>query len=155
MIQRIQSIYLLFAGLLIAALYLFPIVHTVYAGVIPVNIRVTGIYQDAGGAQIHTQTFLALTIVTAIIALLPIGVIFLYKNRKQQLALCYSTLLVILGYSFWVAQTVKDAVPGAAIHTNNYGIGLFLTPISILLMFVAIRSIKNDERLVRSADRLR
>lgn len=155
MIQRIQSIYLLFAGLLIAALYLFPILNTVYTGVIPVNVRVTGVYQDAGGQQMHTVTFVALTAVTALVALLPVGVVFLYKNRKQQIALCYSALLVILGYSFWVAQTIKNVINGAAIHPNNYGIGLFLMPISILMVFLAIRAIRADERLVRSADRLR
>lgn len=155
MIQRIQSIYLFIAGLLIAALYLFPILHTVYAGVIPINVRVTGVYQDAAGQQMHTQTFVALTAVTGIIALLPIVIIFLYKNRRQQIALCYSVFLVLLGYSVWIYETVKNVIPGAAVKTINYGIGMFETPLSMILILLAIRAIRNDEKLVRSADRLR
>lgn len=155
MIQRVQSIYLFFAGLLIGALYLFPILHTVYAGIIPVNLRVTGVYQDASGAQLHTQIFVALTAVTAIIAILPIVIIFLYKNRKQQVAMCYSALLVIIGYCFWVGETIEGVVQGAHVRTFNYGIGLFLPIVSIMLVILAIRAIKNDEKLVRSADRLR
>lgn len=155
MIQRIQSIYLLLAGLLIGALYLFPILHTVYAGIIPVNVRVTGVYQDAAGSQMHTEVFIALTVVTAIIAILPIVIIFLYKNRKQQVAMCYSALLVIVGYCFWVGETVEHVVQGAHVKTINYGIGMFLPVVSIILVFLAIRGIRNDEKLVRSADRLR
>ncbi|WP_462266714.1 DUF4293 domain-containing protein [Mucilaginibacter sp.] len=155
MLQRVQSIYLFVAGLLIGGLYLFPILNTVYTGIIPVNVGVTGIYQNAAGAQIHTRTFLALTIVTAIIAILPILIVFLYKNRKQQIALCYSALLVIIGYSFWVGETIHEVVPANAIRTVNYGIGMFLVPISIVLVILAIRAIKSDEKLVRSADRLR
>ncbi len=155
MIQRIQSVFLLLAGLFIAALYLFPMLHTVYAGVIPINIFVTGIYQDAGGEQIHTQTFLALTAVTGLIALIPVVILFMYKNRRQQIALCYSAILVMVGYSFWVSQTVKNAIQQAPIHTANYGIGMLLAPLSILFILLAIRSIKSDERLVKSADRLR
>lgn len=155
MIQRIQSIYLFLAGLLIGALYLFPILNTVYAGVIPLNIRVTGVYQDAGGAQMHTQVFVALTAVTGIIALFPIALIFLYKNRKQQVALCYSALLVIIGYCFWAGETVEHVVEGAHVRTFNCGVGLFLPLVSIILVILAIRAIKADEKLVRSADRLR
>jgi hypothetical protein len=155
MIQRKQSIFLLLAGLAIFALFLFPFVHNVLIGGKLVDIKVDGIYSDISGTPIHTQYFMALNIATAIIGLLPIGLIFLYKNRKQQIALGYSTLLVIIGYSFWMSQTVKKVMGDTQIDSSNWGIGLFLSSVSIVFLLVAVRAIKSDEKLVKSADRLR
>src|ERR1700743_3231050 len=155
MIQRIQSIYLLLASLVIFALFLFPLVHNVYVDGVPSTIKVTGIFQDAGGAQAHTQSFIALIAATAIVAIIPLILIFLYKNRKQQRMLGYVYILVIFGYSFWMAQTVKSFTGGAELTTNNFGIGALLSTVSIILVLGAAKAIQRDENLVKSADRLR
>jgi hypothetical protein len=155
MLQRIQSIYLLLASLVMFALFLFPLVHNVYVDGVPSTIKITGIFQDVNGAQAHTQTFIALIAATAIVAMLPLILIFLYKNRKQQMMLCYIYILVVFGYSFWMAQTVKSFTGGADLTTNNFGIGMLLSSISIVLMIFAAKAIQRDEKLVKSADRLR
>lgn len=156
MLQRIQSIYLLAASLVLFALYFFPLAHNVYVNNATVTIMVTGIFQDVNGAQKNIESFTALTAITAVVALIPLVIIFLFKNRKQQLAFCYGTILVLFGYSFWMAQTVKKAVgEGVQLDTHTMGIGLFLTSISIIMLLLATKGIKNDEKLVKSADRLR
>ena len=155
MLQRIQSIYLLLASLAIFALFLFPLAHNVYISNKPVTIAATGIYEDVNGQQVQTQSFLALTIVTVIIALVPLVIIFLYKNRKQQIALCYSALLVIIAFSYWMAQTVKGKMGAIQLDTHNWGIGLFASSASIIFISLAISAIKRDDKLVKSADRLR
>ena len=155
MLQRIQSIYLFLASLVLFALFLFPLVHNVYVDGKPLTIMVTGVFQDANGQQAHTQYFVALTAATVIVGLIPLIIIFLYKNRKQQIALCYSAILVIIGYSFWTAQEVKKVMGSVQIDTHNWGIGLLLGSISILLIVLALKAIQRDEKLVKSADRLR
>jgi len=155
MLQRIQSIYLLLAGLALLSLFLFPLVHNVYVNNKPVTIMVTGVFQDVNGRQEHTEFFVALAVATGIIAFLPIIIIFLFKSRKQQVALCYSVMLVIIGYSFWMAQTAKKVMGEIQIDTHNWGIGLFLSSISLLFILLAIKAIQRDEKLVKSADRLR
>ena len=155
MIQRIQSVYLLFASLGIFALFLFPLVHNVYVAGVPSTIKVTGIYQDANGAQAHTESFIALIAATAIVAILPLILILLYKNRKQQAMWCYTYIVVIFGYSFWIAETVKSYTGGVSLNTNNFGIGALLSSISIVLVLMAAKAIQRDEKLVKSADRLR
>ena len=155
MLQRIQSIYLLLASLVVFALFLFPLAHNIYVEAKPINLMVTGVYQDVNGTLVHTEDFLALTVVTAIIGIIPIIIIFLYKNRKQQIAFSYGTILVIIGYSFWVAQTAKAVTGGVTLDTKNFGIGLFLCPAAILLLIMAIKGIQRDEKLIKSADRLR
>jgi len=155
MLQRIQSVYLLLASLAIFALFLFPLAHNVYVNGVPINITVMGSYIDAGGQQVLKDHFAALTAVTAIVGIIPLIVIFLYKNRKQQITLCYSTILVIIGYSFWLAQSAKTVTGGVTLAPANFGIGLFLCPFSILLLILAIKGIQRDEKLIKSADRLR
>jgi hypothetical protein len=155
MLQRIQSAWLLLASLVIFALFLFPLVHNVYVAGIPSTIKVTGIVQDANGAQAHTESFIALIAATAVVAIVPLVLIFLYKNRKQQVMLCYVYILLIFGYSFWVAQTVKSYTGGATLNTNNFGIGALLSSVSIVLVLLAAKAIQRDEKLVKSADRLR
>ena len=132
MLQRIQSIYLLFASLALFALFLFPLVHNVYFNGRPVTVMAIGIYEDLNGKQTHTEFFTLETIITSIIAILPVLLIFLYKNRKQQIYLGYLT-----------------------INTQNWGIGLLLSSISIIFMILATKAIQRDDKLVKSADRLR
>jgi hypothetical protein len=155
MLQRIQSVYLLFASLILFSLFLFPLVHNVYVAGVPSTIKVTGIFQDLNGAQVHTQTFVALIAATAVVAIIPLILVFLYKNRKQQILLCYVYIFIIFGYSFWTAQAVKTATDGANLNTNNFGIGALLSSISIVLVLIAAKAIQRDEKLVKSADRLR
>jgi len=155
MLQRIQSVYLFFASLLIFALYLFPLMHSVYINGVPSTIKVTGVYQDANGALVNSQSFVALIAVTAIVALIPLVIIFLYRNRKQQITFCYLAILVLFGYSFWLSQTVKNVIGSATVGFANYGIGVLLVSIAIVLLLMAVKAIQKDEKLVRSADRLR
>jgi hypothetical protein len=155
MIQRIQSVWLLLASLVILALFLFPLVHNVYVGGVPSAIKVTGIYQDVNGVQANTQSFIALIAGTVVIALIPLVLIFLYQNRKRQIMLCYIYIFTIFGYSFWLAQTVKNVTGGASLNTNNFGIGALLSSISIIFVLLAAKAIQRDEKLVKSADRLR
>jgi hypothetical protein len=155
MIQRVQSIYLFLASVVLFALFFFPVVHNVIIDGASKTIKVDGIYQDAGGQLVRSTSFLALTIVTVILAILPLVVIFRYKKLKQQIALCYSLILVIIGYSFWMSQTVQQFMNGQQITTNNWGIGMLLSSISIVFLILAARAIGRDEKLLKSADRLR
>jgi hypothetical protein len=155
MLQRIQSIYLLLAGLALAALFFFPLVHNVYVNSKPITIMVTGVYEDVNGQLTHTQFFTALTVATALAALLPLAVIFGYKNRKQQINLCYAAMLIIIGYSYWTSRTVKAIVGDADLTLSNFGIGIVLISVSLLLIVLAQKAIQRDEKLVKSADRLR
>lgn len=155
MLQRIQSIYLLFASLVIFALFVFPLAHNIFVDGKLVNVTVTGVYEIVNGQDKQTHPFLPLTIATILAAIIPLFLIFLYKNRKQQITISYVAILVLIGYSFWMAQTVKNVVGPITLEYKNMGIGLFLTSLSIVLIIFAIKAIQRDEKLVKSADRLR
>ncbi|MVN23277.1 DUF4293 domain-containing protein [Mucilaginibacter arboris] len=155
MIQRIQSVYLLLASLVLFALFLFPVVNNLILNGHADSIMVTGVYEIINGARTKTSSFIWLSIATVIAALLPLAGVFLYKNRKQQSSYCYIVIVLIIGYSFYLTETVKDFVGNITLNTHNYGIGMILPSLAIVLVFLAIRGINRDEKLVRSADRLR
>jgi len=155
MLQRIQSIYLLFAALVIAALFVFPLVHDVFVDGQSVTVKVTGIYSYANGQANQVLAFMPLTIATAFVALIPIAIIFMYRDRKKQIMLCYGAMGIILAYSYWVSTTVKNAIHDANLEMSNYGIGIILLSLAIFLVVFAQKAIQKDEKLVRSADRLR
>jgi hypothetical protein len=155
MLQRIQSIYLLLASLAIYALFLFPLVHSVYVDGKPLTIMAQGVFQDVNGHRVQTQTFTGLLVATSMLGLIPLIIISIYKDRKKQINYCYFNLVLIVGFSFWLAQTVKPVMGATLIDTHNWGIGLLLSSVSMLFLLLAISAIKKDEKLVKSADRLR
>lgn len=155
MIQRIQSIYFLLASLTLFALFAFPLVHGVNVDGIIKNIKIDGVYEILNGQPVRTVSFLMLTIATILLALVPLISIFMFKNRKLQLALGYGAILAIIGFSFWMSQTVQKFMNGATLRTDNYGIGMLLSSISIIFLLLAVKAVKNDEKLIKSADRLR
>lgn len=155
MIQRIQSIYLLFAGLVLFAFFLFPVINNLLINGQADTVMVTGIYEVINGVRTKTSSLIMLSIATAIVALLPLAGIFMYKNRKKQISYCYIVIVLIIGYSFYLAETVKTIAGSTPVRPENYSIGAILAPLAIVLIFFAIRGINKDEKLVRSADRLR
>lgn len=155
MIQRIQSVWLFLATTAIFALFLFPYVQVLNADGTGKAIKVTGVYENINGQVVQTEPFLALTIATVILGLLPFAIIFFYKERKKQITWSYITILLILAFSFWTAQTAKSVAAGIDLELQNYGLGVALLPIAILFIILALKGIRKDENLIRSANRLR
>ncbi|MCX6206581.1 MAG: DUF4293 domain-containing protein [Bacteroidetes bacterium] len=87
-----------------------------------------------------------LTIVTATIAVVSI---FMYKNRALQLKLVLATIaLSVMILIMYFAQTQKFAVGGFALTS------MIAVAVPILLILAAT-GIYKDEKLVKSADRIR
>jgi hypothetical protein len=50
---------------------------------------------------------------------------------------------------------VQSIIGDAPIALHNFGIGVLLSSLGVLFLVGAIKSINRDEKLVKSADRLR
>ncbi|WP_374166659.1 DUF4293 domain-containing protein [Arcticibacter sp. MXS-1] len=155
MLQRIQTVWLFLTTTVIFALFLFPYLQILNANGAAKAIKVTGVYENIGGQVVQTTGFLGLTIATVLLGLLPFVVIFFYKDRKKQVALCYLIIVLILGFSFWLAQTARGVIGDLQLELQNYGIGVVLPCLAVLFLILAIRGIRRDEKLIKSADRLR
>lgn len=135
MIQRKQSIYLFLAALV--------------SGISAWVADLWKIAKEWMQPEDNLGTLL-LFLVSAILSLLTI---FLFKNRKLQMRLNGLNILLNILLIGYLAFSVSK-LPGG-FSDSEKGIGLFVPFVSIVLLFVANRLIKKDEKLVKSVDRFR
>jgi hypothetical protein len=79
--------------------------------------------------------------------------IFNFKRRSAQKKVAIFTILAIIGFAFWCSLYAKE-LPGG-IEGASFGVGAYLPAVAILFIVLAIFGINKDERLIRSAERLR
>ena len=152
MIQRIQSIWLLLATITITCLLFVPMVTTTVGGT-EYQILATGLYQKTGEVTTKVEAFLPLLISTIAVAAMCFINIFNFRKRAFQKKIIIANVVLIIGLSFWCSQFAKK-IPGG-LETANYNAGMFLPVVAIFFCVLAMRGINNDEKLIRSADRLR
>lgn len=144
MVQRIQSIYLLVAGIISGGLtFLVSLWSNSQTDV----IYVVDLFS---GNSILEKSIPALFFISALVALVTI---FLFKNRQLQFVLNRLNILInlfLLGLLIYLSQTLSGEA-----SVSEKGIGMFFPIIVILLLVLANRAIKKDEDLVKSVDRLR
>jgi hypothetical protein len=107
---------------------------------------VFGFGSDSAGAGSVT-----ILIVTAVILAGTLFNIFNFKDRKKQLLLTIGLIALSLVniLLYWRYSGVPPFLEG------NYGLGALLTVAVPVLLIMATRGIWKDEKLVKSADRLR
>jgi len=93
---------------------------------------------------------LIILIDSGVAALLSIINIFLYKKRKLQRKICYIILLLlVLAYIIYFSFEYQNFSFSEIRYT-------FIFPfIAVVFIYLAIRGINKDEKLIRSLDRLR
>ena len=142
MIQRKQTLFLLGSTLLSVLLLYLPLFELI---------------PDSETMPVKRFTIsinALLLIINGAVGILSFIAIFLFKNRNIQVRICNLALLltcVLIGLVFFLADTMSSGM-NQKIH---YVYGSYLPIIQILIIFLAALFIKQDEKLVRSADRLR
>ncbi|PVH25958.1 DUF4293 domain-containing protein [Sphingobacterium corticibacter] len=157
MIQRIQSVWLLLSGLVLTTLFLFPYVNYIDLVGLGKQIYVSGIYTSVNNEAVKQESFILQSIVAVFIAVMPIVLIFLFKDRKRQVRFIYLQLVLIVLFAVWMYVSANNVLSAnnQYLSANNIGIGFFLLPVSIIFLSMALGAIRNDEKLIKSADRLR
>ena len=147
MIQRIQTIFILVAGLLVASLYILPFAD------ISVNNELHT-FTAFGIFKGETLVFNGLPILSFIglIVLLHFIVIFLYKKRIRQIRMLAFTIILLLGLFGMFFYFTYAGFSGAKVL---FKIPVAFPIVAIILDYLAIRAIGKDEALIRSMDRIR
>src|SRR5690554_1874923 len=157
MIQRIQSVWLFLASVVIFSLFLFPFLQYADATGAGYAFKVTGKFGNVEGLPTRLEADWLRAIVTLLIGLLPLYTIFLFKNRKQQIQFSYLTILLVILLGAWFAWIISRTLQAEQLTfaMQYIGVGLFLIPVAVIFLLMAISAIRKDEKLIRSADRLR
>lgn len=148
MIQRIQTVWFLLASFSAFLLFVLP-----YG--LDGRMNVPG--QDLNSLTAKSDWLLAtLSILTGLVSL---ALIFLYKNRKQQMQMSWiAVILSILALIFQI-YNAQFGTQGHKLVIGLYDgrlfVGIFLPVLSIVFALLARQGIRKDEALIRSVDRLR
>lgn len=151
MIQRIQSVWLLLAAIVMSALFY----TSVYKVIIPsaVDMPAKMVYDYTSVVSIKNN-FLALGLAGAS-SLLSLVTIFLFKNRKQQISLTWLNILLCIALEFWLYVGFSKFQNSYPENGGNIFIGMFLPVITVFLLLLALRGLRKDQKLIKSLDRLR
>jgi hypothetical protein len=137
MIQRIQTVYLLIALVILGALpFVFPL------------------FTMSDGKEFRFMNDSFYTVLFGLSTTLTLISIMYFKKRQHQFVLNRLTIilnLILLGLFVYRSLNLS----GEAIQVSEKGIGMFLPIVAIVFLALANRAIKKDEDLVKSADRLR
>ena len=139
MIQRIQSVWLLLAA--VAAF--LTLKFSFYSG------------NMLGPDQIRTFTYLTATskliilVFTVAIGVTALVALFLYKNRKLQMRISLAAMLIsLLNILLYFNQTQHFA-------EGNFDLTALIALVIPVFFLLAAKGIYNDQKLVKSLDRLR
>lgn len=135
MLQRIQTIWLLLAS--ICAFLTLRLSFYSGSTLLEPHVELNGQ---------HNIPLLILTVITATIAAVSI---FLFKNRKLQLRLCFLGLILQLGCLALYFAKVKEFTAG------NFALWSVLSFAVVIFFIMAMVGINKDQKLVKSLDRLR
>ena len=148
-IQRVQSLYLLLATVLLVVFLFIPFGYSV--------MMVDGeerIVEDWCGYQM-----LGMAIPAAIAAVLALVDIFLFKNFPLQKLVAKLDILLILvtvGITIYtLVSGFNDVTPGDEIVNTKWGGGGLLLLAALIAVGMALSRITSDEKLLKSMDRLR
>ena len=151
MIQRIQSLFLLIAVMLLFVLYWFPIASFQLDG-LNFHLFVCHFQHPESGAKLISM--LPLSALPALSAILSFVAIFRYKNRTNQMML--SKLVILLLSATLVIEAIYFVRIGKMLGVEGEPAFSAIIPlVAMLFLFMAHRGIKKDDKLVKSADRIR
>ena len=159
MIQRIQSLYLL-CSVIFMALFAFNPYFLIATADAQYLISSCGLTL-ANAADVEAATPVVassqnyvVAIISALIALMSIITIFLFKNRNRQIHLCklnyvfYITLFVCMIYYIY---TCYNALGGVTFATKSF----VVFPICAMITnWLAQQAINKDEQMVRDSERM-
>ena len=154
MIQRIQTVYLLLAALLVGLLFFFPLAGFVNSTGTSYIFRYRGLYEISGGTESLVMFTLPLAITLLVSALLSLISVFLFKLRSVQMKMSILNIIVLFMIMVVIAYYAVISFEKFGVNAD-YTIFATMPIIALILHVMAFYAIRKDERLVKSIDRIR
>ncbi len=151
MIQRIQSVWLLLAALVSAGLFVF--------GILSITYMVDGaeVTKSIKLLELNTMMGYLLAIIAIAVVALPLIAIFMFKNRKLQMNLALLALVLNVGFIAFYLMSIESykSAHVPPVNSSAFGVASFMPVLSVIFLFLAMRGIRKDSKLVKSLERLR
>lgn len=149
MIQRIQSVYLFLASILMLV--------TVFSPLLVVDVASENLVFTSLGVNTKTLSYITwgIPVVAAICAILPLINLFLYNKRKLQMKIATITSLFIVFLYITAGVYIYSFLNKFDASFVSIHYGIILPLVALILNLLARQRVKKDESLVRSLDRIR
>ncbi len=155
MLQRIQSLLLLLSA---AALGVF-LASNLWTSEITGGQVIVNPYQvlaTKGGLMASKKDIFYVALMAGIALAIALFAIFQYKNRvRQMLFVALNSLLIGAAVAVSVYHVKYDGMSLEGAGDGTFDIGIYAGFIALALNWLSNRFIKKDEKLVKSADRMR
>lgn len=154
MIQRIQSVYLALAAILVSLSLFLPLFGFNTSGAEFFSIDAYSVTNLNSGQTTDAAGRIGLLILIPLTVLTILFTLFQYANRKRQLGFgnfLYLLLAGIIAYLMFFTEWNRPE----EMESMSWGYGYFGPIAALPFVFLANRGIKKDEELVKSLDRLR
>ncbi|HLP12047.1 MAG TPA: DUF4293 domain-containing protein [Flavobacteriales bacterium] len=160
MLQRIQSVFLALALVAVALTFFMPslIIRFKAEG------EITAVYNNYGLVSVTSAGLNVLEpgynyLLGALALLFILFAVFQFKRRKLQIMLCrvtYGVLLAMVVLNFFMpGPAIETLKTNLQVESSVYGMAFYMPLLAMFFVFLAETFIKRDEKLVKSADRLR
>lgn len=151
MIQRIQTVYLALAVILLVLCCCMPLATFEPAGMGKPSVMYSLVI-ISGAGEITSFLPAALFVVVVFAELVSVFAIMGYRNRRRQMRLCRLAVILEL---LWLAGYAGEFFSVGDGFTPRVCLAASFPIIAIILTVMARIAIRKDDNLVRSADRLR
>ncbi|MEA4985968.1 hypothetical protein SDC9_46415 [bioreactor metagenome] len=155
MIQRIQTLYLLLVVIVTTVTFFSPFAglqNAEQAAIYEMSYR--GLFEMNTSGDIRLANIWTLTALMAIVPLISLITVFLFKKRLLQIRLIISNIILMAG--FYGLMFIYLWQYGKALDASLYlEIPAAFPLVGIILSIMAIRAIAKDEALVKSLNRIR
>ncbi len=151
MIQRIQTVYLLFASVILGLLLFLPLASMIDAEANNFSYLFYGVVNAEGEIAMLDYP---LAILLVLMPLLNLIAIFFFKKRILQMRICIFNILLMLGSLALIWYYSYQAENTLFVDTF-FSYTVVFPLVAAIFTFLAFWGIRKDEILVRSADRIR
>ena len=155
MIQRIQSVYLFLAAIVLFSMFFHPLVEMLDTVKTFYQFDLSGIYEGMGDTAKKNESVLPLRFLVIVTAALSLVTIFFYKRRILQIRICIFNLMLLIGFYGLFLFYFLHMRNQLDVSVTNLKITIVFPFIALILVFLATRGIRKDELLVRSYNRIR
>lgn len=137
MIQRIQTVWLFLATVVVAITLYFPI------------------FKLADGSAVGLQDKYIGILLVAASSILSLFTLFSYKKRNTQLKMIWLNVLVVLALLIFMFLSIDGARTALPTEGGAYQLGAFIPVVALIFLFLARAGIRKDIKLLKAYDRLR
>ena len=162
MLQRIQTIYLFISGIITLLLLYFPYITIISENNNEFSIQTTSwgidLISDSSTIFVLNLTTITVSLIIIISGLLSFFIISIYKKRQLQIKLGKINLILLTALLVLMMFFIDNAMQILMCNNNcnrSISSGVIFPVTAIICTFLANRSIKKDEIMVKDSDRIR